>query len=42
MIAENEREALALTWFQDTGWEFRHGPVIAPGRVTLRRRWHEQ
>ena len=30
MITENGLEALALTWFQDTGWEYRHGPDIAP------------
>jgi type I restriction enzyme, R subunit len=30
MITESELEAQAITWFQDTGWEFRHGPYIAP------------
>ncbi len=30
MITEDQLEQLALTWFQDTGWEFRHGPDIAP------------
>src|SRR5215471_15530869 len=30
MITENELEILALTWFQDCGWEFRNGPEIAP------------
>ncbi len=30
MITERELEAQAITWFQDTGWEFRHGPYIAP------------
>lgn len=30
MITENELEKLALTWFQDSGWEYRHGPDIAP------------
>ena len=30
MITESELEAQAITWFQDTGWEFRHGPLIAP------------
>jgi type I restriction enzyme, R subunit len=29
MITESELEAQAITWFQDTGWEFRHGPDIA-------------
>ena len=27
MITESELEAQAITWFQDTGWEFRHGPT---------------
>jgi type I restriction enzyme R subunit len=30
MTTESELEAQAITWFQDTGWEFRHGPYIAP------------
>lgn len=30
MITESELEKLALTWFQDVGWEFRHGPDLAP------------
>lgn len=30
MITEDQLEQLALTWFQDTGWEYRHGPDIAP------------
>jgi len=30
VITENELEKLALTWFQDSGWEYRHGPDIAP------------
>nr|WP_267887963.1 hypothetical protein [Acidihalobacter yilgarnensis] len=30
MITEGELEQLALTWFQDTGWDYRHGPDIAP------------
>jgi len=29
VITENELEAMALTWFQDAGWEYRHGPDIA-------------
>lgn len=37
MITENELEALALTWFQDTGWEYRHGPDIAPDGDTPER-----
>ena len=30
MITENVLEGLALTWFQDTGWDYRAGPDIAP------------
>lgn len=29
-MTEDDLEQLALTWFQDTGWEHRHGPNIAP------------
>ncbi|WP_161813484.1 type I restriction endonuclease subunit R [Steroidobacter agaridevorans] len=30
MLTEDAVEQLALTWFQDTGWEYRHGPDISP------------
>jgi len=30
MLTEDALEQLALTWFQDAGWEYRHGPDIAP------------
>ncbi len=30
MITEDQLEQLALKWFQETGWEFRHGPDITP------------
>ena len=30
MINENQLETQCLTWFQETGWEFAHGPDIAP------------
>lgn len=30
VITESELEALALTWFQDTGRDHLHGPDIAP------------
>src|SRR6476646_4061038 len=30
MITESELERIALTWFQDCGWEYRHGPDLAP------------
>lgn len=42
MITENELEKLALTWFQDTGWEFRHGPDIAPDGETPERTDYRQ
>ena len=29
MLTEDALEQLALTWFQDVGWEYRHGPDIA-------------
>jgi type I restriction enzyme, R subunit len=32
MIIESDLEQLALTWFQDTGWDYRSGPDIAPER----------
>lgn len=42
MITENGLEALALTWFQDTGWEYRHGPDIAPDGDTPERTDYRQ
>ena len=35
MITEDHLEQLCLTWFQDSGWEFRHGPAI------LERQFHK-
>lgn len=29
-MTEDDLEQLALAWFQDTGWEYCHGPGIAP------------
>jgi type I restriction enzyme, R subunit len=26
MITEDQLEELAITWFQDTGWGYAHGP----------------
>lgn len=37
MLTEQHLEQLAITWFQDTGWEFRHGPDIAPDSDTPER-----
>ena len=30
MLTESELEAMALTWFQDCGWDYVYGPDIAP------------
>lgn len=30
MITEDQLEQLTLTWFQETGWAYLHGPDIAP------------
>ncbi|HRF81105.1 MAG TPA: type I restriction endonuclease, partial [Flavobacteriales bacterium] len=30
MITEDQLEQLAISWFQDTGWGYVHGPAIAP------------
>jgi len=42
MLSENELEALALTWFQDSGWEYRRGPDIAPDGETPERNDYRQ
>jgi type I restriction enzyme R subunit len=42
MITESELETQAITWFQDTGWEFRHGPYIAPDGDTPERADYRQ
>lgn len=34
-MTEDDLDQLALTWFQDSGWEYRHGPDIARGRGTI-------
>jgi type I restriction enzyme R subunit len=30
VVLEQDLEQLALTWFQDIGWDYRAGPDIAP------------
>lgn len=30
MITDDQLEQLAIQWFQDTGWSYIHGNVIAP------------
>jgi len=42
MTTENDLEQLALTWFQDTGWEYHHGPDIAPDGDTPERADYRQ
>ena len=42
MTTENDLEQLALTWFQDSGWEYRHGPDIAPDGDTPERADYRQ
>src|SRR6266851_4353524 len=37
VITENELETVALTWFQDSGWEYRYGPDLAPDGDTPER-----
>lgn len=42
MLTEGALEQLALTWFQDSGWEYRHGPDIAPDGETPERADYRQ
>jgi type I restriction enzyme, R subunit len=42
VIVENDLEQLALTWFQDTGWDYRAGPDIAPDSDTPERSDYRQ
>ncbi len=42
MITEDHLEQLALTWFQDAGWEYRFGPDIAPDGDTPERADYRQ
>ena len=35
MITEDHLEQLALTWFQNSGWDYCHGPDIAPNMGTI-------
>jgi type I restriction enzyme, R subunit len=42
MITENQLETLAVTWFQDCGWEYRHGPDLAPDGETPERADYRQ
>lgn len=37
MITLDQLEKLAISWFQDTGWGYAHGPDIAPDGPTPER-----
>lgn len=37
MITGDQLEQLAIQWFQDTGWIYVHGAVIAPDGVAAER-----
>ena len=41
-MTEDDLEQLALAWFQDSGWEYRHGPDIAPDGDTPERTDYRQ
>lgn len=41
-MLENELENLALTWFQDSGWEYRYGPDLSPEGDTPERTDYHQ
>ncbi|MCB1599967.1 MAG: type I restriction endonuclease subunit R [Rhodanobacteraceae bacterium] len=41
-MTEDQLEQLALTWFQDAGWEYRHGPDLAPDGETPERSDYRQ
>ena len=42
MITEDGLEQLCLTWFQDAGWSFQHGPDIAPDSTNpARKDWRD-
>ena len=37
MITEDQLEQLAIRWFEETGWTYVHGAVIAPEGVAAER-----
>jgi type I restriction enzyme R subunit len=41
-VTEDDLEQLALTWFQDSGWDYLHGPNIAPDSETPERADYRQ
>ncbi|MCW8163506.1 type I restriction endonuclease subunit R [Verminephrobacter aporrectodeae subsp. tuberculatae] len=42
MMNEQQLETLCLTWFQETGWRYIHGPDIAPDSSTPERADYRQ
>ncbi len=42
MISEDHLEQLALTWFQDAGWEYCYGPDLAPDGAAPERADYKQ
>jgi type I restriction enzyme R subunit len=41
-MTESDLEQLALAWFQDAGWDYLHGPDIAPDSDTPERSDYRQ
>ena len=42
MLNEQQLEEICLTWFQDSGWDYLHGPDIAPDSDTPERTDYRQ
>jgi len=42
MMNEQQLENLCIVWFQETGWQFIHGPDIAPDSANPERTDYRQ
>lgn len=42
MMNEQQLEALCIGWFKETGWQFVHGPDIAPDGTNPERAGYRQ
>jgi type I restriction enzyme R subunit len=42
MMNEQQLEDLCIGWFQETGWQFVHGPDIAPDATNPERADHRR
>ena len=42
MLNEQQLENLCINWFQETGWQFAHGPDIAPDATNPERADYRQ